>query len=129
MSAPFAVATALVFGRYDWPTVEKALGNPDVDALAKKVLMHGVMGAGRRRYESASVDVTLRDGRQLSVASDSLPPGLVKLTWDNAVEKFLRMTAPNMDGKNQTAIVTEIRNLEHRPDIGVLLDCLSRIKA
>ena len=129
MSAPFAVATALVYGRYDWPTVENAFGNPDVDALAKKVLMHGVMGAGRKRYESASVDVTLSDGRQLSMASDSLPPGLVKLTWDEEVEKFLRMTAPNLDSKTQAAIIAEIRELEQRPDLSVLLDCLGKVKA
>ena len=118
-----------MFGRYDWPTVEKALGNPEVDALAKKVLMQGVMGAGRRRYESASVDVTLRDGRQLSVASDVLPPGLTAMTWDHAVEKFLRMTAPNLAKQDQDAMVAEIAELEHRPSISALVDGLNKVKA
>ncbi len=129
MSAPFAVATALISGKFDWPAVEKALGNPDVDALAKKVVMLGVMGAAHKRYESASVDVTLRDGRELRAATDAMPPGTIAMNWEQAVQKFNAMTRHNMTGDVQARIATEIRELDRRPNVGTLVGCLHELKS
>ena len=39
------------------------------------------------------------------------------------------VAGPNLDSKTQAAIIAEIRELEQRPDLSVLLDCLGKVKA
>ena len=91
--------------------------------------MLGVMGAAHKRYESASVDVTLRDGRELRAATDAMPPGTIAMNWEQAVQKFNAMTRHNMTGDVQARIATEIRELDRRPNVGTLVGCLHELKS
>ncbi len=121
ISCPFALAATLVHGRYDWAVVNRALGDPRVDALAKRVWIDGIPTWG---YAAGEVTLVMRDGTRHTLSTEEMPPALVRPRWDDLVRK-LEMSCPAISVERRSAIVDEIAQLGERPGVSGLTRLLT----
>jgi len=122
ISCNFAVACALVYARYDWPTVTEAFNDPRVAALARRVKVDGVATWG---LTDGAVTVITNDGRQRSASASDIPESLVRPRWDEAVAKFTELVTPLFSPGHASAIVGAVAELEDQETVGDVTQLLA----
>jgi aconitate decarboxylase len=77
------------------------------------------------QHMAATVSMGYADGR---VLTDSVPSATQATRaipqWEQARDKFLRLTGSILTAARQAAIISEVENLEQRPDLGRLAELL-----
>ena len=130
-SVPYAVAAAIVLGRTDVTAfTEAGLADPRIRALAAHVVVSAdpEMSMRRTDYPTASVSITLKDGRTLSrsttvVRGDAANP----VTRDELVEKFTSLASEVLGRVRAEAVAETVERLDTVKDIRELTSLLAPV--
>ena len=120
-SIPYAAAAALVLGRTDVAAFEeRLLDDPRIRATAGRVAVKAdpEMALKRADYPTATVRVTLRDGRVLAretgvVRGDALNP----VPPAEVVDKFLALASGPLGAARAREIVAAVESVERLKDV------------
>lgn len=128
-SVPYAVAAALVLGRTDLPAFDGgALVDPRIGRLAARVEIRSDPAMNPRRqddYPTATVAVTLRDGRTFSetttvVRGDAAAP----VDGAELTAKFLTLAVPVLGDDRAAEVAATVERIEELKDIRQLTTLL-----
>jgi 2-methylcitrate dehydratase PrpD len=120
-SIPYAVAAAIALGRTDVAAFADAvIDTPAIRKLAAMVEVKSDPRMSMRRsdYPTATVRVTLRDGRELSESTwtprgDAANP----VPRSELIEKFSALAAPVLGDSRTSVVVDATARLDRMPDI------------
>lgn len=128
-SIPYAVAAALVVGRTDVSAFsDPAIQDPRIRDLAQKVEVSSdpEMSMRRSDYPTASVTITLKDGRVFSqtttvVRGDAGNPG----SGEELVDKFLALAGESLGEAKAKEVVDTVGRVEELKDLKELTALLA----
>lgn len=109
ISCNFAVACTVVYGRYDWPTVQKGFHDERVGALARRIKVDGVATWG---FTDGAVTIFTNDGRQHDASASDIPEALIRPRWHDMVTKLNELANPFFPPERVEAIVEAVAALE-----------------
>jgi 2-methylcitrate dehydratase PrpD len=127
VSACFGVAATLVHGAYDFDNLLRSLGDPRVEALARRIDVK-VSQAAIKNIAETEVNVLLADGRALSASGADMPESMVRQQdWDSLVTRFHRLTK-GLPVQIRERIVSEIEAFDQRENCHELVRMLRTIE-
>lgn len=121
LSEPLQVAMILHYGSYTLDNLTRAMTDPDVLALARKVRMDGV---ATWTVLQGDLSVRLAGGTVVRRSADDLPRWMHAPDWDQVVEKFSRSFGDLADDATRDAIVDFVSALADRSDLAELAKLL-----
>jgi 2-methylcitrate dehydratase len=116
-SLPYLIAAAILDGQVmPEQYLPDRIRRGDVQELLRKVHVRSAPDLSERfpREMSCRLTVRLQDGRVLSIEKNDYEGFLSRpMSWDNAVQKFTRLSEPHVAGSLRSQIVETVEHLEN----------------